>query len=146
MDEAKLIEKLRFIEALYAGATTDGEKVAAGRARERIRERLRSVEREEPPVEVRFSMPDLWSRRVFLALLRRYGLRPYRYPRQRHTTVMVRVSRSFVDQTLWPEFQEINSTLQEWLADVTDRVVSKVIHGDSSEPEVVREQGRLKGR
>ena len=39
-----------------------GERVAADHARQRILERLRSVEVEDPPVEYRFSMADLWSR------------------------------------------------------------------------------------
>jgi len=39
-EEQKLIEKLQRIEALFAGATTNGEKVAAANALERIRERL----------------------------------------------------------------------------------------------------------
>jgi hypothetical protein len=42
MDERKLIEKLRLIEAVFAKATTAGERVAAGRARERILEQRRS--------------------------------------------------------------------------------------------------------
>jgi len=106
VDESKLIEKLRLIEALYAGAATPGERVAAEKARDRILERLRRTEHEDPPVEFQFSMADGWSRRVFVALLRRYGIRPYRYPRQRHTTVMARVSKRFLDGTLWPEFEE----------------------------------------
>ena len=85
----------------------------------------------------------MWSRKVFVALLRRYGLRPYRYRRQRYTTVMARVSRRFVDQTLWPEFQEIQASLQAYLTDVTDRVVHQVIHQDSSEAEVVETPGQL---
>jgi hypothetical protein len=36
MSEERLREKLRKIEALYAGATTAGEKSAAGAAAERI--------------------------------------------------------------------------------------------------------------
>lgn len=72
MDEARLIDKLRSIEALFAGATTTGEKVAAERARGRILERLKLWEKEDPPVEYRFSMADMWSRKVFVALLRRY--------------------------------------------------------------------------
>ena len=62
MDEAKLIEKLRLVEALFAGTTTEGEQVAADHARQRILERLRSMEAEDPPVEYRFSMEDMWSR------------------------------------------------------------------------------------
>ena len=139
MDEARLIEKLRLIEALFAGATTEGEKVAAERARQRIVERLRSWEGEDPPVEYRFSMGDLWSRKLFVALLRRYGIRPYRYKRQRYTTVMATVSKRFVDETLWPEFQELSETLRTYLSEVTERVVSQVIHQDSSEADVVDE-------
>jgi hypothetical protein len=137
MDEARLIEKLRRIEALFAGAATDGERVAADRARDRILERLRILEQEAPPAEFRFSMTDMWSRKVFVALLRRYGIRPYRYSGQRYTTVMARVSKPFVNETLWPEFQEISATLHNYLSEVTDRVISKVIHQDFSEAEAV---------
>ncbi len=139
LDEARLIEKLRLIEAMFAGATTEGEKVAAGRARQRILDRLKQYEREDPPMEYRFSMGDMWSRKVFVALLRRYGIEPYRYKRQRYTTVMARVSKKFVDETLWPEFQEFAGTLRTYLSDVTDNVVSQVIHKDSSEATVVEE-------
>lgn len=143
MEEARLIERLRLIEALFAGAGTDGEKVAAGRAKERILERLEHWEQEVPPIEYRFSMVDMWSRKVFVTLLRRYGIRPYRYSGQRYTTVMARVSKRFVDDTLWPEFQEISKILRTYLSEVTDRVVSQVIHQDSSEAEVVEEPGQL---
>jgi hypothetical protein len=68
-----------------------------------------------------------------VALLRRYDLKPYRYPRQRHTTVMVRVSERFVNETLWPEFQQLSGTLRSYLMDVTTRVVAQVIHRDTSE-------------
>ncbi len=143
MDEARLIEKLRLIEALFAGAATEGEKVAADRARNRILERLKLWEKEDPPVEYRFSMADQWSRKVFVALLRRYGIRPYRYNGQRYTTVMARVSKRFVDETLWPEFQEISEILRTYLSDVTDRVVHQVIHQDSSEAEVIEKPKQL---
>ena len=36
VDEASLLEKLRRIEALFAGATTEGEKIAAAEARRRM--------------------------------------------------------------------------------------------------------------
>jgi len=126
---------------LFAGAATEGEKNAAERARQRILGRLQSMQAEDPSIEYRFSLGDVWSRKVFLALLRRYGLRPYRYHRQRHTTVMVRVPKGFVDQTLWPEFEEISQTLRAYLSDITDRVVSEVLHRDSSEAGIVTEEG-----
>lgn len=133
MDERKLIEKLMRIEALHAGAATQGERVAAARAMQRILERLREIQGEDEPVEYRFSMPDPWARKLFLALLRRYGLKPYRYYRQRYSTVMVRVPERFVDETLWPEFEALRGTLYEYLGEVTDRVISQAIHADSSE-------------
>ena len=40
MNDATLIEKLIKIEAIFAGATTEGERISAERARERILLRL----------------------------------------------------------------------------------------------------------
>jgi hypothetical protein len=137
MDEARLRAKLQRIEALFAGAATTGERVAAAEARQRILARLHAVERESPPVEYRFRLGDVWARKLFLSLLRRYDLKPYRYAGQRHTTVMVKVSWKFVDETLWPEFQQLSATLRGYLDEVTERVVREVLHGDSSEAEEV---------
>ena len=108
-DEAALRDNLRKIEALFAGAGTAGEKAAAGAAADRIRARLRREEKREKPVEIRFSLPDPWSRQMFVALCRRYGLRPYRYARMRRQSVMVRAPETFLNTFLWPEFQEINA-------------------------------------
>lgn len=137
VDEARLIEKLQRIEALFAGAATAGEQVAAERARQRIMERLQGWAREDPPIEYRFTLGDMWGRKLFVALLRRYGIIPYRYKGQRYTTVMAQVSKRFVDETLWPEFQACSETLQLYLTDVTERVIAQVIHQDSSEAAVV---------
>lgn len=141
MDEATLIDKLRLIEALVADGATGGERVAAERARERIRARLAQRAKEDPPVEFKFRMPDIWTRKVLLALLRRYGLEPYRYPGQHRTTVMVRAPDSFIKHTFWPEFEQFASTLSEYLAEVSDRVVQQVLESDSSEARVA-----LRGR
>jgi hypothetical protein len=134
VDENRLIAKLRAIEALFAGATTDGERDAAHGAKQRILERLHAMQAEDPKVEFRFKMADAWSRRVFLALLRRYGITPYRLPRQRNTTVMARVPKRFVNETLWPEFEQISSLLRSHLEEITQRLVSEVLHEDSSDP------------
>jgi hypothetical protein len=143
MDEAKLREKLSRIEALFAGATTEGERVAAGEARRRIQQRLASVERLDPPVEYRFTLPDAWSRKLFLSLLRRYELKPYRYRGQRRTTVMVKVPKPFVNETLWPEYQQINAAMRSYLDEVTDRIIAEVLQGDSSEATEVAEPPKL---
>jgi hypothetical protein len=132
-DEAQLREKLRKIEALFAGAGTVGEKLAAGAALERVRARLAELERSDKPIEMQFSLSDQWARRLFLALCRRYGLKPYRLYRQRVTTVMLRVPKRFVDQVLWPQFQELNAALMLYLNDVTTRVIREEVHRDTSE-------------
>lgn len=131
--EAQLREKLRKIEALFAGAGTAGERIAAEAALERVRARLAELERRDHPIEMQFSLPDQWARRLFLALCRRYGLKPYRLHRQRLTTVMLRVPKGFVDQVLWPEFQELNAALMHYLNEVTTRVIRDEVHRDTSE-------------
>jgi hypothetical protein len=134
-EEARLIEKLRRIEALFARPGTEGERIAAERARERILARLRDAEKEDPAIEYRFSLPDPWSRRLFAALLRRYGLTPYRYRGQRRTTIMVRISKKFVDETLWQEFQALQATLQDYFDDFTSRIIVEALSGDPRELE-----------
>ena len=132
-DEAQLRAKLRKIEALFAGAGTIGEKLAAVAALERVRARLATLQQQDPPIEMQFSLVNQWSRRLFLALCRRYGLEPYRLYRQRLTTVMLRVPRGFVDQVLWPEFQQLDEALVQYLDEVTLRVIREEVHGDASE-------------
>jgi hypothetical protein len=132
-DQTQLREKLRKLEALFAGAGTPGEKQAAEAGLERIRARLAELEQSDPAIEMQFSLPDLWSRKLFLALCRRYGLKPYRLARQRATTVMLRVPKKFVDQVLWPEFRELNAELARYLNEVTTRLIREEVHRDTSE-------------
>ncbi|MCW2284874.1 hypothetical protein M2323_002772 [Rhodoblastus acidophilus] len=135
--ESQLREKLRKIEALFAGAGTPGERLAAEAALERVRARLAEFGRQDPPIEMQFSIPDQWSRHLFVALARRYGLKPYRLKRQRRTTLMIRVPKNFVNQVLWPEFNELNRALQSYLHEVTLRVIRDEIHADASEAQEV---------
>jgi hypothetical protein len=135
--ESQLRDKLRKIEALFAGAGTAGERLAAEAALARVRARLAELSQRDPPVEMQFSMPDQWSRYLFLALCRRYGLQPYRLFRQRRNTVMVWAPKGFINEVLWPEFTELHNTLQAYLQEVTLRIIREEVHADASEaPEV----------
>ena len=138
MDERQLIEKLRRVEALFEGAGTAGEREAAASARERLRRRLEDLQEDDAAIEYRFTLSDMWSRRLFVALLRRYGVHPYRYSGQRYTTVMAQVPQRFVDETLWPEYTELNEVLRTYLEETTERVVRQGVHEDSSEAEVMK--------
>ena len=143
MREQDLLDKLAKIERLYAGATTPGEKEAAADAIARIQRRIGETAKVERPIEYKFTLVDGWSRKLFIALLRRYGLRPYRRARQRRNTVMVRVPRSFVDETLWPEFLELSEVLQTYLDEVTERVIAQAIYRDEGGEEVLDEDELL---
>ncbi len=137
-EEERLIETLQQIEALHAGATTPGERRAAASAIERMQAKLEEYAQHDEPVEYTFRLQDGWSRRLFLALLRRYEIRSYRYPRQRRTTVMARISKTFVDDVLWPEYQALSTSLTEHLNAVTERVIRAAIH-DGDGPEIERQ-------
>lgn len=131
--EQQLRERLRKIAALFEGATTMGERNAASAAIERIRKAIDATARVEQPVEYHFNLPDHWKRRLFSALCRRYGLEPYRYRRQRYTTVMVRVPKSFVDSTLWPEYLQLSDALNEYLEEATERIIREEVYRNSGE-------------
>src|SRR5664280_464 len=115
------------------GATTVGERHAAAAAIDRVRKALAVASQTEQPVETQFTLSDQWSRRLFTALCRRYGLAPYRYRRQRHTTVVVRAPRSFINNTLWPEFLQIKDALDEYLNEATERIIREEVYGNSAE-------------
>ena len=132
-NEQQLREKLRKISALFHGATTAGERDAAAAAMQRVKNGLETKLKAEQLIEFKFSLPDRWQRRLFSALCRRHGLEPYRYKRQRYTTVIVRVSRSFVDQTLWPEYQELRAALNDYLNDATERIIREEVYRDAGE-------------
>lgn len=138
-DINKLLEKLKLIEALYSGATCPGEKDAAFNARERIINKINTLKETDPPIEYKFTLGNQYSRKLFVALLRRYDIKPFRYYRQRHTTVMANVSKTFVDETLWPEFLELDAELSRHLLNTTQKIISEAVFGDSSEAETIKE-------
>ena len=131
--EQELRERLRKISALFEGATTAGERSAAAAAIDRVKKALAAMQQTERTIEVQFTLPDRWQRRLFAALCRRYGLDPYRYKRQRYTTVMVRAPRAFIDRTLWPEYLELKSALDEYLNEATERIIRDEVYRDARE-------------
>lgn len=141
MDAQQIRERLAKIKALFAGATTAGERQAAQAAIERMQSRLDLGESAgpavEPAVEYRFSLTNPWSLRLFLALCRSKGLKPYRYPRMRRTSVCVRLTWAQVDRDLWPEFQEMNAVLSQYLSELADHIIADCIDPDRSDAEVV---------
>ena len=91
--EQQLIGKLQRIVGPFAGATTPGERLAAENALKRIQQRVEDLRQIDPPIEYKFRFENMWSKRLFVALLRRYCIQPFRYYRRRYTTVMAEVPR-----------------------------------------------------
>jgi hypothetical protein len=131
MDERELAEKLRRIQALFAGATTDGERAAAAAAKDRVAARLREVQVERV-VEFRYKLTNAWSRRLLVALMRRHGVEPYRRSGQRHTTVMAQITKRRSDE-IWSEFMQLDEVLKQYFDEVAARVISQAVHADAKE-------------
>jgi hypothetical protein len=134
MTREELIEKILKVEALFAGTDSAGEKQAAGSALDRLKAQLAAVP--EPLTEFKVVINDPWKRQLFVALCRRNGIHPYRLPRQRHGTVMLRTTRPMLDQILWPQFLELSKLLHSYLEEATRDIIARSVHGDlSEEPE-----------
>ena len=142
--EDRLREKLRKIEALYAGATTAGEKAAAGAAADRIRGQFETASKNEKAEEFKFSIPDPWSRQLFIALCRRYGVRPFRYSRMHRQTVIIKAPANFVKTMLWPEFEELSDALTAHLLEITEKIIREEVHASTDDAEEVEEPRRLR--
>ena len=140
-DETLIREKLAKIKELFAGATTPGERQAAKAVIERLQQRIDGVPPAGPvadaPIEYRFSLTNQWSLRLFLALCRAKGYRPYRHPRMRRTSVCVMIGERAVNTDLWPEYLEMNKVLTEYLGELADRIITDCINPDRSDADVM---------
>ncbi len=137
--ETQLREKLRKIHALYVGAGTEGEKTAAGNALKRIQAKLKIIPKISRIIESKFLLNNRWSRQLFVALCRRYDLHPYRYPGQRHTTVVLKARKQFIEEVLWPEYKALNKALCDYLSQATEKIISEEVFHDTTDADVVDE-------
>ena len=78
-------------------------------------------------------------------ILRRYGLRPYRYPRQHRSTLCVRAPESF-HLKLWDHYCAADDVLRKHMEEVTDHVIRTAVYDDPSEVPVVADRGDLPSR
>lgn len=121
-----LLDRIRKIEALISGASTDGEKNAAVTAKERILKKYPELEIHRNPVEYRLSTNSEWNKKLLLAICRKYGVKPYRYHRQKYTTVMVNINEDFLTKVLWKEYQEYSELLNGLVEEITNDLISKI--------------------
>ncbi|WP_246086453.1 hypothetical protein [Roseinatronobacter monicus] len=135
-------DKLAKLEALFARGATPGERAAAGAALERLQSRLDigSSPHDEPEIELQYSLPDVWAVRLFVALCRKHDVKPYRYPRQRRTTVMVRVEKSSFERTIAREFQTLHRELTIYFNDTLNHLIANVMKSDGDDENLEQRQ------
>jgi hypothetical protein len=90
---------------------------------------------EEEDTEMKFSLSNHYTKKLFLALARKHGYKSYRYPRQKRTTVILKGKRSFFDQVLWPQFLGLSEDLNLLLDQVTNEAILAVLREDPSDSE-----------
>ncbi|WP_101069210.1 hypothetical protein [Roseovarius salinarum] len=144
-DDTEMREKLVKLEALFAHGATEGERAAAGAARDRLQAKLapQGDGADAPEVELQYSLPDVSSVRIFVALCRKYDIRPYRYSRQRRTTVMVRVQQASFDQTVAAEFRTLHKELTAYFNATVEHLIADAMKSDGSDETL--EQRQLPG-
>jgi hypothetical protein len=136
MDEDEdLKQRLRAIEARYAGAFTRRKDETVEEARLRIGAQLAQCEA-EGVVEWQFTVTP-WSRKVLMALARRYGLRPYRYRRQRQSTIVVVAPERFLRESFLPQFDGLCDALYEHFTKVTEKAIAEAFGAELSEEHAV---------
>lgn len=123
-----LSDKIKKVEALLAGAKTEGEKHAAFLAKQRLLGTQQAL-----PLEYSVRTDSRWKKQLFLAICRKYDLCPYRYARQKHTTTMVRVRPSLMKEVVWPEFKKYSAMLEELVQEVIGEIISKIHTGVEEE-------------
>ena len=125
-------EKLEKLEALFARGATEGERAAAQAALDRLRKQ-RGTRAIEDAVEFQYSLPDTWAVKIFVALCRKHGVKPYRYTRQRRTTVMVKVQKSWFEQTVMAEFATLHGELVAYFQDTVDHLIADAMKSDGDD-------------
>jgi len=128
-----LFGKLSKLEALFARAGTPGERNAAGAAIERLKKKVTGS---EPPIELAFSLGDVWSVRLFVAVCRKHQVKPYRYPRQRRTTVMARAPKAMLEDVIWAEFSELQEELNGYFTETVDHLIKTAMGSDGDDSDM----------
>jgi len=127
-----ILERIKKVEALISWAKSDWEKNAAMAAKERIFKKYPELDIKNNIVEYTIKTQDSWHKKLFVAICRKYNIKPYRYYRQKYTTVMIKINEVFLHEILWKEYLEYSEILEELISWITDEVINK-IHKEENE-------------
>jgi len=130
-----LLDKLQKIQALIDRASSEGERQAAELAKQRLHDRLHE-DRNARIIEYRVTSHSKWEKKLFTAVCKKNGFKPYRYARQKYTTTMVRASKSIMDEVLWPQYKKYTDLLREMVDTIALDLIDK-IYTDNSEETII---------
>jgi hypothetical protein len=117
VDLAKIADELDAIERRYA----PGGDVSSAACRKQLAEwRTREADREE--VCSAGNGPAAW---LLLRLCVRYGIRPFRRPRQKPTTVCLHAPAGFVSKVLWPQVLDSARVFERAHAELTGDIITR---------------------
>ena len=116
MDVSALVEQLREVDRRYA---PPGEASGAAYAKLLAEWRLKEVDREEV-----CNTGDATTAWLLLWLCARYGIRPFRRPRQKPTTICIRAPKGFVATHIGPQLQEMAAVFEHARAAGVDELVT----------------------
>jgi len=136
MDEDALVSELQQIEREFARGGAVGV--------EACRAELAEWRKREADREFRISVPTPTAQRVLVGWCHRYGLTPYRSPRQRKTTICVRVPPGFM-QEMWPRVEAMAHVIDRATADAARRIVERWSGASLAAHETAAGQGELFG-
>jgi hypothetical protein len=129
-----LIDKIQKIQALIDRASSEGERQAAELAKQRLHDRIK-----ENPIEYRVTSHSTWEKKLFGAVCKKHGFNPYRYSGQKYTTTMVRISKSVMDNVLWPEYTKYTALLRGMVDEIANDLVDRIYADDKEETVIAGE-------
>lgn len=127
-----ILERIKKVEALIDWAKSVWEKNAAIAARERILKKYPELDIKNNIIEYTIKTQDFWHKKLFVAICRKYNIKPYRYYRQKYTTVTIKINEIFLNEVLWKEYLEYSKILEELVWWITDELINK-IHEEEEE-------------
>jgi hypothetical protein len=85
------------------------------------------IEFKEEETEMKFSLNDNYEFKIFIALAQKHKLKPYRKPKQKKTTVILKASKTYLDECFWPEFVSLSDDLDVMLEEITEEVIKNTL-------------------
>jgi hypothetical protein len=132
VDIEAMVKELRAIEQRHAPATGAGPEAYA--------RQLAEWRKTEPDREEVCSTGDATGAWVVVMLCARYGIRPFRRPRQKPTTITLMAPAGFVSKVFWPQVKEMVRVFEAGRASMVNQVVGAWLGAAGGQAFTIEEQ------